>query len=179
MRSFYYDLHAWAADEPERWAPWAASCPRINERSADRTRLCQPLLPLLVRHVEERNDHTRTLQEQASSAATNTPSIHDGRTYRRVLAEEDLTLARGGHRTPVRVRDDTGQLVRIEAEEETAFWDRAAVETLRARDRPAACPLRRVRSDPRAGGEVDILRRSSGGAGRPEPVRACPSRRKT
>ncbi|MFE4823847.1 tyrosine-type recombinase/integrase [Streptomyces sp. NPDC056704] len=56
---------------------------------------------------------------------------HDGRTYRRVLTEEDLTLARGGHRSPVRVRDDTGQLVQIEAEEETAFWDWAAVETLR------------------------------------------------
>ncbi|MFB6555910.1 hypothetical protein [Streptomyces sp. NPDC056405] len=27
VRSFYYDLHTWAADEPERWAPWVASCP--------------------------------------------------------------------------------------------------------------------------------------------------------
>ncbi|WP_405407175.1 tyrosine-type recombinase/integrase [Streptomyces decoyicus] len=145
VRSFYYDLHTWAADEPERWAPWVASCPvppselrglakrrrRINERSADRTRLRQPLLPFLVRHVEARYDHTRTLLEHASAAATDTPFTHGDRTYRRVLTEEDLTLARGGHRTPVRVRDDTGQLVQIEAEEETAFWDWATVETLR------------------------------------------------
>lgn len=145
VRSFYYDLHTWAADEPERWAPWVASCPvppselrglakrrrRINERSAERTRLRQPLLPLLVRHVEERYDHTRTLLEQASATAINTPFMHDGRTYRRILTEEDLTLTRAGHRTPVRVRDDTGQLVQIEAENETAFWDWAAVETLR------------------------------------------------
>ncbi|MEU8781780.1 site-specific integrase [Streptomyces sp. NPDC048637] len=145
VRSFYYDLHTWAADEPDRWAPWVASCPvppselrglakrrrRINERSADRTRQRQPLLPLLVRHVEERYDHTRTLLEQASASATNAPFTHVGRTYRRVLTEEDLTLTRDGHRTPVRVRDDTGQLIMIEAEEETAFWDWAAVETLR------------------------------------------------
>ncbi|MER6546790.1 tyrosine-type recombinase/integrase [Streptomyces sp. NPDC001250] len=145
VRSFYYDLHTWAADEPERWAPWVASCPvppselrglakrrrRINERSADRTRLRQPLLPLLVRHVEERYDHTRALLQHASAASINTPFTHDGRTYRRVLTEEDLTLVRGGHRAPVRVRDDTGQLIHIEAEEETAFWDWAAVETLR------------------------------------------------
>jgi site-specific recombinase XerD len=145
VRSFYYDLHTWAADEPERWAPWVAPCPvppselrglakrrrRINERSADRTRLRQPLLPLLVRHVEERYDYTRTLLEQASAAAINSPFTHDGLTYRRVLTEEDRALTRNGHRTPVRVRDETGQLVQIEAEEETAFWDWATVETLR------------------------------------------------
>ncbi|MEK8146181.1 site-specific integrase [Streptomyces sp. M10(2022)] len=69
--------------------------------------------------------------EHASAAATDTPFTHGGRTYRRVLTEEDRTLARGGHRTPVRVRDDTGQLVHVEAEEESAFWDWATVETLR------------------------------------------------
>ncbi|MFE9238062.1 tyrosine-type recombinase/integrase [Streptomyces sp. NPDC007007] len=145
VRSFYYDLHTWAADEPERWASWVAPCPvppselrgvakrrrRINERSADRTRLRQPLLPLLVRHVEERYDHTRTLLEIASAAVSDTPFTHDGRTYRRVMTAEDHTRARGGHPSPVRVRDDTGQLIHIEAEEETAFWDWAAVETLR------------------------------------------------
>lgn len=145
VRSFYYDLHTWAADEPEQWGPWVASCPvppselrglakrrrRINERSADRTRQRQPLLPLLVRHVEERYDRTRTLLEQASAAAANTSFTHDGRTYRRVQTQEDLTRIRSGHRTPVRVRDDIGQLIQIEAEEETAFWDWASVETLR------------------------------------------------
>ncbi|MFD3944935.1 tyrosine-type recombinase/integrase [Streptomyces sp. NPDC058579] len=144
VRSFYYDLHTWAADEPERWGPWVASCPvppgelrglakrrrRINERSADRTRQRQPLLPLLVRHVEERYNHTRTLLEQASAAAADTTFTHDGRTYRRVQTPEDLTLIRGGRRAPVRVRDDSGRLVQIETEEETAFWDWAAVETL-------------------------------------------------
>lgn len=145
VRSFYYDLHTWAADEPERWAPWVAPCPvprselrglakrrrQINERSANRTRLRQPLLPLLVQHVEERYDHTRSLLEQASAAAVNTSFTHNGLTYRRILTEEDIASNRGGHRTPVRVRDVTGQLIQIEAEEESAFWDWATVETLR------------------------------------------------
>ncbi|MFE2023064.1 tyrosine-type recombinase/integrase [Streptomyces sp. NPDC059499] len=85
----------------------------------------------LVRHVEERYDRTRTLLDHASAAATDTPFTHDGHTYRRVLTEEDLTLVRAGHRVPVRVRDATGQLVHVEAEEETAFRDWATVETLR------------------------------------------------
>ncbi|MFD7972972.1 hypothetical protein [Streptomyces clavifer] len=68
VRSFYYDLHTWAADEPERWAAWVAPCPvppgefhgfgrrrrKENERTADRTRQRQPLLPALVEHVESR-----------------------------------------------------------------------------------------------------------------------------
>ncbi|WP_308798198.1 tyrosine-type recombinase/integrase [Streptomyces sp. UH6] len=145
VRSFYYDLHTWAADEPERWGPWVASCPvppgelhglgrrrrRINERSAERTRQRQPLLPLLVRHVEERYDHTRTLLEQASAALVDGAFTHHGRTYRRVRTAEDLTLIRGGRHAPVRVRDDSGRLIHIETEEETAFWDWATVETLR------------------------------------------------
>ncbi|MFD5242875.1 hypothetical protein [Streptomyces tendae] len=131
VRSFYYDLHTWAADEPERWADWVAPCPvppselrglakrrrRINERSADRTRLRQPLLPLLVQHVEERYDRARVLLEHATAAVIDTSFTYDGRTYRRVLTAEDRTRARGGHRTPVRVRDNTGQLIHIEAEE--------------------------------------------------------------
>ncbi|WP_327281082.1 MULTISPECIES: hypothetical protein [unclassified Streptomyces] len=27
VKAFYLDLTAWAAAEPERWAPWAAPCP--------------------------------------------------------------------------------------------------------------------------------------------------------
>ncbi|WP_405984421.1 hypothetical protein [Streptomyces sp. NBC_00872] len=83
VRSFYYDLHTWAADEPERWAAWVAPCPvppgefhglgrrrrKENERTADRTRQRQPLLPILVEHVEFRYDQTRLLLERADQAA--------------------------------------------------------------------------------------------------------------
>ena len=67
VRALYFDVQAWATQEPERWARWVAPCPvpqremragavrrrRTVERMADRTRQRQPLLPLLVEHVEQ------------------------------------------------------------------------------------------------------------------------------
>ena len=146
VRSFYYDLHTWAAEEPERWGPWVAPCPvppgelhglgtrrrRINERSADRTRQRQPLLPILVAHVEQRYDHARTLLELADEAADGAVFTHDGTTYRRVITEADHKLLRHGDPVPTRVRnEDSGQLIHIGTDEEAAFWDWASVETLR------------------------------------------------
>lgn len=146
VRSFYYDLHTWAAEEPERWGSWVAPCPvppgelhglgtrrrRINERSADRTRQRQPLLPILVAHVEQRYDHARTLLELADKAADGELFTHDGTTYRRVITEADHKLLRHGDPVPTRVRnEDSGQLIHIGTDEEAAFWDWASVETLR------------------------------------------------
>ncbi|MGS2807785.1 MULTISPECIES: tyrosine-type recombinase/integrase [Nocardia] len=147
VRSFYFDLHTWATDEPERWAQWVAPCPvppseirglgkrrrRINERSADRTRLRQPLLPLLVQHVESRYDTARTLLEHARRAQPGERFRLDGRSYQRVLTNSDVhTRVRSGGKSPVRILDeDTAAIVHIENDEEAAFWDWACVETLR------------------------------------------------
>lgn len=79
VRAFYMDLQSWALEEPERWARWAAPCPippadlwgfgkrrrRINERTADRVRERQPLLPALVAHIEERYTTVRDLLKTA------------------------------------------------------------------------------------------------------------------
>jgi site-specific recombinase XerD len=147
VRSFYYDLHTWAADEPERWGPWVAPCPvppselrglgkrrrRINERSADRTRQRQPLLPALVQHVEHRYERARALLERAGHAQDGETFILDSRTYRRVVTASDrhrLRQRRG--ELPIRVLDQaTGEIVHVEADEEAAFWEWACVETLR------------------------------------------------
>jgi site-specific recombinase XerD len=147
VRSFYYDLHTWASDEPERWALWVAPCPvppseirglgkrrrRINERSADRTRQRQPLLPLLVQHVESRYDTARTLLEHARQAQEGEVFLLNGRSYQRVITSSDLhTRRRSGGQSPVRVLDEAaGELIHIEADEEAVFWDWACVETLR------------------------------------------------
>lgn len=146
VRSFYYDVHTWAAEEPERWATWVAPCPvppgelhglgtrrrRINERSADRTRQRQPLLPLLVRHVEQRYDQARLLLARADKAMDDEVFTHNGTTYRRVITEPDRKLIRHGDPVPTRVRnEDSGQLIHIGTAEEAAFWDWASVETLR------------------------------------------------
>lgn len=146
VRSFYYDLHTWAADEPERWGPWVAPCPvppselrllsrrrrRVSERTADRTRQRQPLLPILVKHIEERYDRARALLDRAERASIDETFTADGHTYQRVLTAADRHLQRSnGHEVPVRLRDDQGRLTNVEADEESAFWDWACVETLR------------------------------------------------
>ncbi|MFD8087085.1 tyrosine-type recombinase/integrase [Kitasatospora sp. NPDC059722] len=146
VRSFYYDLHTWAADEPERWAPWVAPCPvppgefhglgrrrrKENERTADRTRQRQPLLPILVEHVETRYDQARLLLERADKTADGGEFTHAGTTYRRVISESDQKLLRHGDPVPTRIVNlDSGRLMHIGTEEEAAFWDWAAVETLR------------------------------------------------
>jgi integrase len=147
VRSFYFDLHTWAADDPERWGPWVAPCPvppselrglgkrrrRINERSADRTRQRQPLLAVLVQHLEDRYDQARGLLERASRAQDGESFLFDGRSYRRVVTDSDrhrLRQRRG--ELPVRVIDQaTDEIVHIQADEEAAFWEWACVETLR------------------------------------------------
>lgn len=146
VRSFYFDLHTWAAEEPERWAAWVAPCPvppselhglgtrrrRINERSANRTRQRQPLLPVLVEHVETRYDRARLLLERANKAVDGEVFTHDGTDYRRVITEADRKLLRHGDAVPTRViEESSGQTIHIGTEEETAFWEWAAVETLR------------------------------------------------
>lgn len=147
VRSFYYDLHTWAAEEPERWGPWVAPCPvspremkgqgarrrRINERTADRTRQRQPLLPILVRHVEDRYDQARALLERAKQTPVDDTFVHEGRTWRRIVTPADLKRHRNRpDEVPIRVRDEaTGQVIRIERDEDDAFWDWAAIETLR------------------------------------------------
>jgi hypothetical protein len=82
VRAFYMDIQSWALEEPQRWARWAAPRPippadlrgfgarrrRINERTADRVRQRQPLLPALVGHVEEHYSGRRVLFEAVRQA---------------------------------------------------------------------------------------------------------------
>ncbi len=146
LRSFYYDLHTWAAEEPERWAAWVAPCPvppaelrglgarrrRINERSADRTRQRQPLLPFLVSHVETRYDRARLLLERADKVAEGEVFTHEGIDYRRIRTEADRKLLRHGDAVPTRVQEiASSRIIHIGTDEEAVFWEWVTVETLR------------------------------------------------
>lgn len=146
VRSFYLDLHTWAAEEPERWATWVAPCPvlptdirgggawrrRINERSADRTRLRQPLLPVLVAHVEARHEHAARLRAEAATTIEGQTFTVDGRAYRRHISAVDRKHLTAGRPIAVRVQElATGTVINTEFEDEEAFWDWAVVETLR------------------------------------------------
>ena len=146
VRAFYMDIQNWALEEPERWARWAAPCPippadlrgfgarrrRINERTADRVRERQPLLPALVAHVEERYTGLRALLEAARATSLGETFTHDGRTYSRMNARPDQRHHDDPQFPLLRARDqETGQVRALSDEEETAFWEWAYVEVLR------------------------------------------------
>jgi site-specific recombinase XerD len=146
VRAFYYDLQAWAAEEPEQWAQWVAPCPirdpetrgksarrrRSSERVADRTRRRQPLLPALVEHVEDKYARLAELLATGDAAAPGETITVDGRAYQRVFTDYDRRRQTEFGQAHVRVRDQaTGELMNVSRKEQKAFWEWAIVETLR------------------------------------------------
>ncbi|WP_246144840.1 site-specific integrase, partial [Actinacidiphila oryziradicis] len=144
VRSFYTDLHSWAVEEPEKWAPWVAPCPvpdgalrgvivrqrRGKERMDDRVRQRQPLLPVLVAHLEDRYHHLRALLQTASPLTGGQTVTVNGRAYERVWTAADDRRARRGGQANTRVRD-LGNYINVTTAEDLAFWEFAAVEVLR------------------------------------------------
>ncbi|MFC5898820.1 tyrosine-type recombinase/integrase [Streptomyces zhihengii] len=146
VRGLYLDLHSWAIGEPERWAQWVTPCPilprdvkgfgkrrrEVTRRMADRTRVRQPLLPVLVRHVEERYEHLAGLLEAARPIPLGEQFEHKGRRYSRTNSREDRRRAKVLAEPAVRVTDhETGELIHVSMAEDSAFWEWVAVEILR------------------------------------------------
>jgi len=146
VRAFYYDLQAWAAEEPRQWACWVAPCPirdpetrgkaarrrRSSERVADRTRRRQPLLPALVEHVETKYARLAELLAISEDASPGTTITVDGRSYQRVFTDYDRRRVTDYGHAHVRVRDmETEELINVSRKEQKAFWEWAVVETLR------------------------------------------------
>ncbi|HXH80287.1 tyrosine-type recombinase/integrase [Nocardioides sp.] len=145
VRALYLDIQSWALTEPERWAEWAAPCPvpqsdlrgfakrrrEIKQRMDGRTRVRQPLLPLLVDYVErDLTDATKLLR--ATKAASGGEDFEvAGVRYRRTDSRVDQVAAAAGSEN-FRVDNlDTGEVVNAASREETAFWAWAYVEVLR------------------------------------------------
>jgi hypothetical protein len=143
VRAFYLDLQSWAVAEPERWARWVAPCPispsatrgyathrrRQVDRMADRTRVRQPMLPLLVEHVQAGYEHARELLVLAGAAAPDATVDFRGRRYQRVWTKNDQARFAGDGHATVRVRDQaTGELRNLDTAEEQAFWAWAVVQ---------------------------------------------------
>lgn len=146
VRGLYVDLHSWAIAEPERWAQWVAPCPilprdlkgfgkrrrEVNRRMADRTRVRQPLLPVLARHVEDRHEHLASLLEAARPVTLGQPFEHQGHRYSRTDSREDRRRAKLLTDPSVRVIDHaTGEMINVTMAEDAAFWEWVAVEVLR------------------------------------------------
>jgi len=146
IRSFYLDLQSWAYDDPALWGPWVAPCPvreaevrrthvarrRINERMADRTRIRQPLLPLLVDYVANQWLYYRDLLAATEAVGLGEYFTYGGVQWQRTASENDRRYVQRGEDYRLRaVNRDTGELVNVSLSEEGAFFDWAMVEIMR------------------------------------------------
>ncbi|MEU6934417.1 site-specific integrase [Streptomyces sp. NPDC046374] len=146
VRTFYLDLQSWAVAEPERWAAWSVPCPvrdaelrwfnvrrrEIHARMAERTRVRQPLLPLLVDHVTNRWMRLREILTAAQAVEPGERFTAAGAQWQRTASEYDLKRAKTEKSFPVRaVNRDSGELVAVTRDETAAFWDWAVIEVLR------------------------------------------------
>jgi integrase len=139
VRGFYLDLAQWATEDPARWGPWAAPCPirdadveqkkqlrRHKARMDQRTRERLPVLPVLVRTVEQRRSLAATLLQAAKRTAPGTTFTVNGETLLRPSTP---------HAAAGKVWADelsTGRRRDLSHEEHEAFWAWGAVEVLRA-----------------------------------------------
>ncbi|WIX85717.1 site-specific integrase [Amycolatopsis sp. DG1A-15b] len=136
VRAFYEDIARWAADDPARWAQWVAPCPikasevtrkktqaRVKARMDQRTRTQLPLLPALLRAVEQqRKEATERVQ-----AARDTPS--EGQFT--AVGQQFQRCRQGDSGRVFAIDSTTGSRRDLTFEEEAAFWSWATVEVLR------------------------------------------------
>jgi hypothetical protein len=137
VKAFYEDIARWAADDPARWAHWVAPCPvraaecatkksrsAVKSRMDQRTRAQLPLLPALVRAVEQQ----RKAAEELITAARDLPA---GGLF--TVAGQQFQRCRPGPSGRVYVTEvATRKRRNLTHEEEAAFWSWATVEVLRA-----------------------------------------------
>jgi integrase len=140
VRAFYLDLAHWAVEDPGRWAPWVAPCPisdeeinrkkskrRLKARMDARTRERLPVLPIVVRSVEQRRDETAAILHAARDAEPGQAFTAAGTTLVRSVIGPRSGLGK------VWADDPTGGARRnLTREEDHAFWAWAVVEVLRA-----------------------------------------------
>jgi integrase len=137
VKAFYEDIARWAADDPARWAHWVTPCPvraaecatkksrsGVKSRMDQRTRAQLPLLPALVRAVEQQ----RKAAEELITAARDLPAAGLF-----TVAGQQFQRCRPGPSGRVYVTEaGTRKHRNLTHEEEAAFWSWATVEVLRA-----------------------------------------------
>jgi integrase len=140
IRAFYLDLAQWAVDDPGRWAQWAVPCPikeeEVNRRKLQRhrksrmdarTRERLPVLPTLVRNVNEHRKVTDALLQAARQTQPGEPFTAAGQTLIRSATRHAALADKVWADDP-----GTGKRRDLELEEDHAFWAWAIVEVLRA-----------------------------------------------
>ncbi len=146
VRALYADLGAWALEEPERWAVWAAPNPitgrdflgqnkqrrRATARMHQRIRELAPLLPALVTAADNHRRHAVAVLAAALATAPGEEFSADGEHLQRLSLVTDP--ARGGTGRPGLIYAAApGEATRrnLTLEEENGFWAWAIVEVLR------------------------------------------------
>jgi integrase len=139
VRAFYLDLAHWALEDPARWGRWVAPCPvgeeEVNQRKAARQRKSRmdartrerlPVLPVLVRTVDERRKAAAALLEAARAAQPGEAFTAAGQTLTRPVIARPVSSEKVWADDPaIGTRRDLG------VEEDLAFWAWAVVEVLR------------------------------------------------
>ena len=139
VRALYLDLAHWAVEDPGRWAHWVTPCPvgeeEINRKKAKRLRKSRmdartrerlPVLPVLIRSLDQRRSAADVLLNVARQASPGQTFTACGQTFVRSVVPH----AAAGK---VWVDDpDTGKRRDVRLEEDLAFWAWAIVEVLRA-----------------------------------------------
>ena len=155
VRAFYLDLAHWAVEDPARWAQWVAPCPvgaeeinrrkdkrRRKSRMDARTRERLPVLPILVRTVDQRRKDAAGLLAAARHAAPGQAVTAAGQTLTRVVPARSAATKVWAQEPATGKRRDLGR------EEEYAFWAFAAVEILAGNRHPRRGADRTVASQP-------------------------------
>ncbi|MEV7304103.1 tyrosine-type recombinase/integrase [Streptomyces clavifer] len=139
VRAFYLDIAQWALEDPGRWGPWVAPSPvradelenrkvqrRRKARMDARTRERLPVLPILVRTVDQRRKDAAAVLEAARHASPGEAFAGAG---------QQLVRAVVPHGTAGRIWAEdphTGKRRDLGLEDERAFWTWAVIEVLRA-----------------------------------------------
>ncbi|MFI5987855.1 tyrosine-type recombinase/integrase [Streptomyces sp. NPDC051555] len=139
VRAFYLDLAQWALEDPARWGPWVAPSPvrdeEVHRRKAQRQRKARmdartrgrlPVLPALVRTVDQRRKDTAAVLEAARQTTPGQMFTAAGQRLVRAVVPY-------GAADKIWAEDPgTGKRRDLGLEEEHAFWTWAMVEVLRA-----------------------------------------------
>ena len=139
VRAFYLDLSEWALEDPARWATWVAPCPISHEdlqrrkavrrrkaRMDARTRERLPVLPMLVKSVDQRRRESAALLASARVA----------RPGEQFTGSTGKTMIRSvrPHAAETNIWADdpaTSERRCVSLEEEHAFWAWAVIQVLR------------------------------------------------
>jgi integrase len=140
VRGFYLDVAHWAIEDPARWAASVAPSPvrdqevnvkrdvrRRKSRMNARTRERLPVLPVLVRTVNDNRRTARALIDAALGMEAGECFNAAGTTLRRLVFDKDRDARKIWAEDP-----ETGAHRDLGREEEHAFWSWATVEVLRA-----------------------------------------------